>query len=367
MDDTSRAQPNGTPERPLTDAGDPRGRPDQGDDRQRPAGKRRTTTSSFGTGRRESHDATPFYSRNLHRGPAAPGRILLQALMAASSGVTPGGGPDGSAQACPAASEHPLDGSPWVDRIYCHSAEDMSVIPDGEVGLAFTSPPYNVGKEYDDDLHLAAYLDLIQAVGQEVYRVLRPGGRYVINIANLGRKPYIPLHMFFYELHMRIGFLPMGEIIWRKARGASGSCAWGSWMSAKAPRLRDVHEYLLVFAKGDYSRPDKGISDISRDEFLESTLSVWEILPESAKRVGHPAPFPVELAERVIRLYSYVGDVVLDPFMGSGTTCVAALRTGRHYVGFDVEPDYCALAEARLAEACRQGDPGASSTTDPRQ
>ena len=132
----------------------------------------------------------------------------------------------------------------------------------------------------------------------------------------------------------------MGEIIWQKAKGANGSCAWGSWLSAKAPRLRDVHEYILVFAKQDYSRPEKGESDIDRDEFMESTLSVWQIPPESAKRVGHPAPFPVSLAERVIKLYSYTSDIVLDPFMGSGTTCVAASKLGRYYVGYDVSSEY---------------------------
>ena len=104
----------------------------------------------------------------------------------------------------------------------------------------------------------------------------------------------------------------MGEIIWRKAQGANGNCAWGSWQSAKAPRLRDLHEYLLVFAKESFSRPDRGVSDIGRDEFMSATLSIWEIQPESAKRVGHPAPFPLELAERVIHLYSYTGDAILD-------------------------------------------------------
>jgi len=150
---------------------------------------------------------------------------------------------------------------------------------------------------------------------------------------------------------MDVGFLPMGDIIWLKARGASGSCAWGSWLSAKSPRLRDIHEYLLVFAKQDYSRPDTGVSDIDRDEFMSSTLSAWEIFPESAKRVGHPAPFPIELAETVIRLYSYVGDVVLDPFVGSGTTCIAAVLNDRHYVGFDTVREYCELVETGLAEA----------------
>jgi site-specific DNA-methyltransferase (adenine-specific) len=178
-----------------------------------------------------------------------------------------------------------------------------------------------------------------------------PVGRFVINIANLGRKPYIPLHAFFYQMHMAIGFLPMGEIIWQKGKGASGSCAWGSWMSAKAPRLRDLHEYLLVFAKQGYARPDRGESDIARDEFMAATLSVWDIPPESAKRIGHPAPFPLALAERVVQLYSYVGDVVLDPFAGSGTTCVAAARLERRFVGYEVAPDYCALAEARLQDA----------------
>ena len=241
----------------------------------------------------------------------------------------------------------------WSDCLYCQSAADMDAIPPNCVGLAFTSPPYNVGKEYDDDVSLQNYLSLIEKVAAEVYRVLRPGGRYVVNIANLGRKPYIPLHAYFYDIHMSSGFLPMGEIIWRKGRGASGSCAWGSWMSAKAPRLRDLHEYLLVFAKQAYSRPDKGESDIGRDEFLDSTLSVWEIAPESAKRIGHPAPFPLELAARVIRLYSYVGDVVLDPFAGSGTTCIAAVNSQRHYVGFEITQEYCALAEQRIVAARR--------------
>jgi site-specific DNA-methyltransferase (adenine-specific) len=145
----------------------------------------------------------------------------------------------------------------------------------------------------------------------------------------------------------------MGEIIWQKGRGANGSCAWGSWRSARAPRLRDLHEYLLVFAKGSFTRPDKGTSNLSAEEFTEATLSVWEIMPVSAKKVGHPAPFPVELANRVIKLYSYVDDVVLDPFIGSGTTAVAAKQNGRHYVGFDISAEYCRLAEERIAHATR--------------
>jgi modification methylase len=287
---------------------------------------RKTQTSSFGVSRREAHDASDFYSRSLYQSNS-------------SSDLTEADIPSGQIDE-------------WADRIYNVSSESMP-IPDNSIGLAFTSPPYNVGKDYDEDMPLESYLDLIQHVGTEVYRVLKPGGRYIVNVANLGRKPYIPMHAFFYQIHAEIGFLPMGEIIWQKGRGANGSCAWGSWRSASAPRLRDLHEYLLVFAKGSYKRPDKGISDLSGEEFTEATLSVWEILPVSAKKVGHPAPFPVELANRVIKLYSYVGDVVLDPFIGSGTTAMAAKQHGRHYVGFDISPEYCRLAEERIANAMK--------------
>lgn len=283
----------------------------------------KTKTSSYGVSKREGHDSSEFYSRNLY-----------QSLNTASE--------------TPASEENPPPQSDWADRIYCLSSETMP-IPSNSVALAFTSPPYNVGKDYDDNMSLESYLNLIANVGKEVYRVLKPGGRYVINIANLGRKPYIPLHSFFYPIHIDIGWLPMGEIIWQKGKGASGNCAWGSWKSAKAPRLRDLHEYLLIFAKAEFSRPDKGESDITSEEFMESTLSIWQVPPVSAKKIGHPAPFPVELASRVIKLYSYVNDVVLDPFVGSGTTCIAAKSLRRHYVGFDISAEYCALAEKRLA------------------
>ncbi len=291
-------------------------------------------TSSFGTSRREGHDSSGFYKRNLYAQTVRD--VAAKPLRSGAAGKTAG---------------VTVVSEAWIDRIYCQSAEDMGQIPDGSVALAFTSPPYNVGKEYDDDFSLPEYLNLIRSVGKEVYRVLLQGGRYVINVANLGRKPYIPLHRYFYEVHTDIGFLPMGEIIWQKSEGANNNCAWGSWRSAKSPRLRDIHEYLLVFSKGDFSRPDKGTSDISGDEFMAATLSVWQIPPESARKVGHPAPFPVALAERVIKLFSYVGDVVLDPFVGSGTTCVAAVKSGRHYVGYDVSAEYCALAVKRVAES----------------
>ncbi len=293
-----------------------------------------TRTSTFGTGKRESHDSSSFYSRNmlteLVNTPLT--KKALQEIEVPETG-------------------------PWADRIYCSDASSMTELPDNSVALSFTSPPYNVGKDYDDDMSLSDYISLIEGVGREVYRVLRPGGRYLVNIANVGRKPYLPLHSQFWQLHLDIGYLPMGEIIWQKAKGANGSCAWGSWMNAKAPRLRDIHEYILVFAKQDYSRPDKGESDISREEFMDATLSIWQIPPESAKRVGHPAPFPVALAARAIQLYSYKGDVVLDPFVGSGSTCVAATQLDRHYVGYDISADYCSIAEKRISKEGQKNFP----------
>lgn len=235
----------------------------------------------------------------------------------------------------------------WENKVFCHSSEDMCHVPDNSIALAFTSPPYCVGKAYDKDVSLKEHLTLIANVGHEVFRCLVPGGRYVVNVAALGRKPYIPMQALFQFLHCEIGFLPAGEIIWEKGQ-RTASCAWGSWCSAKAPRLRDIHEYLLVFVKDFFSRPDKGISDINKENFVTNTLSVWKVKPESARRIGHPAPFPLELAKRVISLYSYVGDAVLDPFAGSGTTLVAAKEMGRTYVGYEVEPKYCEIARERL-------------------
>lgn len=283
-----------------------------------------TETRKFGTGKREDHDASAFYNRTLYEGmPQETPAKELKKIPVPEPGA-------------------------WVNKLYCQSSENMYQIPDNSIALAFTSPAYNAGKDFDDDLSMDEYLKTIKNVGKEIYRVLKPGGRYVINIANLGRKPYIPMHAFYYDIHMSLGFLPMGEIIWQKAKGASGSCAWGSWMSAKSPRLRDLHEYLLVFAKQSFSRPDKGDSDITSDEFMAATLSVWEISPEYAKRIGHPAPFPVPLAERVIKLFSYKEEVILDPFVGSGTTCVAAILNNRKYVGFDIMAEYIKLANKRI-------------------
>ena len=234
--------------------------------------------------------------------------------------------------------------------IFNKSAEKMDDLIDNCVSLTVTSPPYNVGKLSDNNLSDEDYWKLMRQCFKEVYRVTESGGRLVLNVANLGRKPYIPFSNMFTDLILDLGFLMRGEIIWQKSKGANANFAWGSWLSASNPVIRDIHEYCLVFSKEGMSKGSKGKSTIEKDEFMESTLSIWNINPARAKKIGHPAPFPVELAERFINLYSYEKDLILDPFIGSGTTALAASKLKRSYIGYEVNAEYCKLAEKRLAE-----------------
>ncbi len=288
------------------------------------SGRRRgTKTSAFGVSRRESHDSSEFYSRKIYGDRVEEHR---------------------------AEEENAIDEG-ILDSIQLVDSRDMSLLPDNSVHLMVTSPPYNVGKEYDEDLGLVEYRSFLKAVCAEVYRVLVVGGRACINVANLGRRPYIPLHSHIIEDMLDTGYLMRGEIIWDKGASAGASTAWGSWKSASNPVIRDVHEYVLVFSKGSMRRQGgERSSTISRDEFLECTKSVWSFHAESARKVGHPAPFPVELPYRLIQLYTFEGDVVLDPFCGSGTTCIAAIKSKRHYVGFDNNEEYVSLARERIQE-----------------
>jgi site-specific DNA-methyltransferase (adenine-specific) len=241
-----------------------------------------------------------------------------------------------------------------LNKIILGSCESMSQIPDNSLHLMITSPPYNVSKDYDDDLSLNEYLILLKKAFAETYRVLVNGGRACINVANLGRKPYIPLSDYISQIMIEIGFNMRGEIIWNKAASASPSTAWGSWQSAANPTLRDIHEYVLVFSKGDYKRErkkdelEKRKNTITKEQFMEWTKSIWTMNAESARRIGHPAPFPEELPYRLIQLYSFTNDIVLDPFIGSGTTGVAALKSDRFFIGYDTNKDYIELAEKRL-------------------
>jgi DNA modification methylase len=298
------------------------------------APRRPTSTSPFGVGRRESHDARGFYTR------------FSPPVVTSDQAVTD-----------PAA----------VDRVYVGDSRRMVEVADGSVALMVTSPPYFAGKEYEADLgrgHVPAsyldYLELLTDVFAEATRKLEPGGRMAVNVANLGRRPYRSLAADVTTiLQDRLGLLLRGEVVWLKARGAAGSCAWGSFQSPVNPVLRDITERVVIASKGRFDRAvaraerrTRGLpfeASVTRDEFLEATLDVWEIPAESAVRVGHPAPFPVGLPQRLIELYTWRDDLVLDPFLGSGATAVAAVRTGRRFVGYDTEESYVATAQARVA------------------
>lgn len=299
--------------------------------------RRRTTTSNFGVGARESHDATPFYER--FRAPALS---------------------DDDRVPAPVAVEQPF---------VCGDARHLDTIADGSVALVVTSPPYFAGKQYEEELEkdgvpssYLEYLQMLTDVFAECARKLEPGGRIAVNVANLGRKPYRSLSADVIRiLEHDLGLLLRGELIWQKGEGASGSCAWGSFRSPANPVLRDISERVVIASKGRFDRARsakqraaEGLphrSTIMTEDFLALTLDVWSIPPESAKRVGHPAPFPVELPEQLIRLYTYEGDLVLDPFMGSGSALVAAAALGRRYVGYDLDPAYVEIARRRVQDA----------------
>ena len=234
------------------------------------------------------------------------------------------------------------------NKIFNKSSESMEELVDNCVSLTVTSPPYNIGKDSDLDLNDEEYWKMINKVFSETYRVTNSGGRLVVNVANLGRKPYIPFSKYFTDVLIEIGFIMRGEIIWQKSKGANANFAWGSWLSASNPVIRDIHEYCLVFSKDSMKNSSGGISTIEKDEFMESTLSIWNINPEKAKKIGHPAPFPVELPKRFINLYSFKKDLVLDPFIGSGTTAIASKQLQRNYVGYEINKDYIEIANKRL-------------------
>src|SRR5210317_739063 len=235
-----------------------------------------------------------------------------------------------------------------VDEIFHKSSENMEELENNSISLTVTSPPYNIGKDSDLDLTDDEYWSMMENIFKETYRVTESGGRLVVNVANLGRKPYIPFSKYFTELLIETGFIMRGEIIWQKSKGANANFAWGSWLSASNPVIRDIHEYCLVFSKEGMSKGTKGTSTLEKDEFMESTLSIWNISPARAKKIGHPAPFPVELAKRFINLYSFKNDLILDPFIGSGSTAIAAKLLNRDYIGYELNPEYVKIAKNRL-------------------
>ena len=301
---------------------------------------RGTSTSNFGVGGRENHDSTAFYER--FRAPELSD------------------------------DQHVPAPKPIAQPFVCGDARSMDTIEDGSVALVVTSPPYFAGKQYEEELEREGvpgsyleYLEVLTAVFAECTKKLEPGGRIAVNVANLGRKPYRSLAADVIKiLQNDLGLLLRGELIWQKGEGASGSCAWGSFRSAANPVLRDITERVIVASKGRFDRARtvkqraaEGLpyeSTLMTEDFMALTLDLWSIPPESARRVGHPAPFPVELPEQLIRLYTFKNDLVLDPFMGSGSALVAAAKLDRRYVGYDTDPDYVEIARGRVAEVATE-------------
>ena len=285
--------------------------------------KNRTHTQSFGSSGRQGHDSSVFYGSKLYKN------------LDFTKDTTQ--------------NKEQLIQDHLINQIFLKSSTNMSELPDNSIHLMITSPPYNVSKDYDENLSLEEYLNFLNKVFSETYRVLVRGGRACINIANIGRKPYIPLSDCVSKIMIDTGFLMRGEIVWNKSASSGTSTAWGSWCSPSNPTLRDVHEYILIFSKGDYKRDkqDKKIT-IQKEQFIEWTKSIWSMSTESAKRIGHPAPFPEELPFRLMQLYSFKDDIILDPFMGSGTTAIASLKNGRKFIGYETNKDYVKLANERI-------------------
>lgn len=239
----------------------------------------------------------------------------------------------------------------------------MKELSNGSVHCVITSPPYNVDlgnnkykkdgySTHNDNMPYDDYLDWMKEVFKECYRVLSHDGRICVNIGD-GKNGKIPTHSDFIQIMKSIGFMPMTTIIWNK-NNTSNRCAWGSYLSAKAPSFPRPFEYILVFQKSN-GLERIGESTITKDEWKEYSNGLWSFAPEmKQKKIGHPAMFPIELPTRVIKMLSYKHDVILDPFMGVGTTAIACLNTDRKFIGIEIDDKYFDIARERIDKAKSQ-------------
>ena len=260
--------------------------------------------------------------------------------------------------------DYPLPGN-FADRIICGDSEEvLKQLPDNCIDLVFTSPPYNFGLGYeaadgasqDDAGEWESYFAKLFAIFDECIRVLKYGGRIVVNLQPLF-SDYIPSHHIVSGYFMERRLIWKGEILWEKNNYNCKYTAWGSWKSPSSPYLKYTWEFLEIFCKGDLKKPGQSANaDIDAESFKEWVMARWSIAPERRMReFGHPAMFPEELARRVMLLFSFRGDTVLDPFNGAGTTTTVAHCNGRHFLGIDTAAEYCATAQNRLVNAQIRG------------
>jgi site-specific DNA-methyltransferase (adenine-specific) len=227
----------------------------------------------------------------------------------------------------------------------------LEAVAELNANLTITSPPYSLGIDYGqagylDDQPYADYLTWVTRWATTLFRVSAPDGRACINIpldSNKGGKRAI--YADYLRIFQEAGWIYQTSIVWNE-QNISRRTAWGSWMSPSAPFVTAPVEMIAVFHKGSFRRPARNgrRGDITRDEFLAWTLGTWTFAGANPRRIGHPAPFPEELPRRLIKLYSYPDDLVLDPFLGSGTTLAAAAKLGRRGIGVEINPIYCDLA-----------------------
>ena len=241
----------------------------------------------------------------------------------------------------------------YENKIICGDSEEvLKKLPDNCVDLVFTSPPYNFGLDYenhDDGVHWKKYIEKLFAVFKECIRVVKYGGRIVVNVQPL-YSDYIPIHHMITNFFIQNKMIWRNEILWEKNNYNCKYTAWGSWKSPSKPYLKYTWEFLEVFSKGDLKHiGESKNADITADEFKEWVLAKWSIAPEKKmKEFGHPAMFPERLANRTLKLFSFKGDLILDPFSGMGTTPKVAKETGRRYLGIDTSEEYCRKSKERL-------------------
>ena len=238
-------------------------------------------------------------------------------------------------------------------RIYKSGILEIDAIQDESIDLIVTSPPYDIDvkyQNYDDNLPYDQYLDFTRKWLSNVRSLTRPDGRLCLNIPldkNKGGQQSVCADIT--TIAKEVGWKYHSTIIWNE-QNISRRTAWGSWMSASAPYVITPVETILVMYKNRWKKIQKGKSDITRDEFIQWTNGVWNFSGESKTKIGHPAPFPIELPKRCIKLFSFQGETVLDPFLGSGTTLIACLQTHRVGIGVEINREYCQLAAERLKQ-----------------